>query len=143
MVNTFEIFITFFLLAFLVGGGFKLVRKVLRYLPDELAELQGGAGQSRKMARTEKALASSVGTEASDFENYDGLFTRPVLKKLLLPFGCSLGIFALAGLLSLWLVPTFGFLGVCYGDPTAWVAADLFLAPAVYLVYKKLKKVKK
>ena len=105
MVNTFEIFITFFLLAFLVGGGFKLVRKVLRYLPDELVEHQGGAGQSRKMARTEKALASSVGTEASDFENYDGLFTRPVLKKLLLPFGCSLGIFALAGLLSLWLVP--------------------------------------
>ena len=40
---------------------------------------------------------------------------------------------------SLWLVPAFGFLGVCYGDPTAWVAADLFLVPAVYLVYKKLK----
>ena len=40
---------------------------------------------------------------------------------------------------SLWLVPAFGFLGVCYGDPTAWVAADLFLVPAVYFVYKKLK----
>lgn len=40
---------------------------------------------------------------------------------------------------SLWLVPAFGFLGVCYGDPTAWVAADLFLVPAVYFVYKRLK----
>ena len=30
---------------------------------------------------------------------------------------------------SLWLVPTFGFLGVCYGDPLAWIAADLFLVP--------------
>ena len=44
---------------------------------------------------------------------------------------------------SLWMVPALGFLGVCYGDPTAWVAADLFLVPAVYFVYKKLKKVRK
>lgn len=40
---------------------------------------------------------------------------------------------------SLWLVPTFLFLGVCYGDPTAWIAADLFLVPAVVIVYKRLK----
>lgn len=41
---------------------------------------------------------------------------------------------------SLWLVPAFGFLGVCYGDPTAWAAADLFLIPAIILVYKKLRR---
>lgn len=41
---------------------------------------------------------------------------------------------------SLWLVPAFLFLGVCYGDPTAWIAADLFLVPAIIIVYKKLKK---
>lgn len=41
---------------------------------------------------------------------------------------------------SLWVVPTFGFLGVCYGDPLAFVAADVFLVPAVYFVYKRLKK---
>lgn len=41
---------------------------------------------------------------------------------------------------SLWMVPTFMFLGVCYGDPTAWVAADIFLVPAVYLVYKRLRR---
>lgn len=41
---------------------------------------------------------------------------------------------------SLWLVPTFGFLGVCYGDPMAWVFADIFLVPAFLLLYKHLKK---
>jgi len=41
---------------------------------------------------------------------------------------------------SLWLVPTFLFLGVCYGDPAAWFAADVFLVPAIVFVYRKLKK---
>ena len=41
---------------------------------------------------------------------------------------------------SLWLVPTFGFLGVCYGDPMAWVFADIFLVPGFLLLYKHLKK---
>ena len=41
---------------------------------------------------------------------------------------------------SLWLVPTFGFLGVCYGDPLAWIAADLFLVPAMVWVYHRIKK---
>ncbi len=41
---------------------------------------------------------------------------------------------------SLWLVPAFGFLGVCYGDPMAWVFADIFLVPGFLLLYKHLKK---
>lgn len=41
---------------------------------------------------------------------------------------------------SLWLVPALHFLGVCYGDPTAWIAADLFLVPAMLIVYKHLGK---
>lgn len=41
---------------------------------------------------------------------------------------------------SLWLVPAFGFLGVCYGDPAAWLAADLFLVPAIIFVYRRLRK---
>lgn len=44
------------------------------------------------------------------------------------------------GGVSLWLVPTFGYLGVCYGDPSAWIAADIFLVPAIIYVYKKLKR---
>lgn len=41
---------------------------------------------------------------------------------------------------SLWLVPAFGFLGVCYGDPMAWVFADIFLVPGFLLLYRHLKK---
>lgn len=41
---------------------------------------------------------------------------------------------------SLYAVPTFGFLAVCFGDPMAWVAADLFLIPAFACVYKRIKK---
>ena len=41
---------------------------------------------------------------------------------------------------SLWLVPAFRFLGVCYGDPVAWVAADLFLVPAMLLLYRQLRR---
>ena len=41
---------------------------------------------------------------------------------------------------SLWIVPMFHFLGVCYGDPVAWVLADLFLIPAFIYVYRRLRK---
>ena len=41
---------------------------------------------------------------------------------------------------SIWLVPALGFLGVCYGDPVAWICADLFLIPAMIMLYKHLKK---
>ena len=41
---------------------------------------------------------------------------------------------------SLWLVPSIHFLGVCYGDPVAWIAADLFLIPTMIWLYAKLKK---
>ena len=30
--------------------------------------------------------------------------------------------------------------GVCFGDPVAWVMADLFLIPAFLWLYKHLKK---
>lgn len=39
---------------------------------------------------------------------------------------------------SLWVVPMFAFLGVCYGDPVAWIFADLFLIPAFILLYRHL-----
>jgi len=41
---------------------------------------------------------------------------------------------------SIWLVPAWGWLGVCYGDPVAWVSADLFLFPAMWWLYKRLKR---
>lgn len=41
---------------------------------------------------------------------------------------------------SIYAVPVWGYLAVCYGDPAAWVAANVFLVPAFIYVYRKLKK---
>lgn len=41
-------------------------------------------------------------------------------------------------LVSLYAVPAFGFLAVCFGDPTAWIAAVMFLIPAFIFVYRRL-----
>ncbi len=46
-------------------------------------------------------------------------------------------------LVSLILVPLLGFTGVCYGDPSAWLAADLFLIPAYIFVHHILAKRKR
>lgn len=43
-------------------------------------------------------------------------------------------------LVSIDAVPVWGYLAVCYGDPAAWVAANIFLVPAFIYVYRKLKK---
>lgn len=42
-------------------------------------------------------------------------------------------------LVSLILVPAMKFQGVCSGDPTAWLFANLFLIPAFIYVYRQLK----
>ena len=46
-------------------------------------------------------------------------------------------------LVSVLVVPLIGFLGVCFGDPLAWVFADLFLVPAYIYVYRRLIKMKR
>ena len=43
--------------------------------------------------------------------------------------------------ISLFVVPWLGFSGVCIGDPTAWIAAVLFLIPAFTIIYKRLQSV--
>lgn len=43
-------------------------------------------------------------------------------------------------LISLFLVPTIGFLGVCIGDPSAWVAANIFLIPTFLIVLNKMSQ---
>lgn len=37
-----------------------------------------------------------------------------------------------------YLVPAFGFIAICFANPIAWIAADLFLIPAYKFVIKKL-----
>ncbi len=39
---------------------------------------------------------------------------------------------------SLWLVPALKWTGVCFGDPVAWVMADIFLIPAFWWLYRRL-----
>ena len=41
-------------------------------------------------------------------------------------------------LVSLVAVPVWGFWGVCFGDPTAWLFANMFLIPAFVHVYRRL-----
>lgn len=42
-------------------------------------------------------------------------------------------------LVSVVAVPLWGFWGVCFGDPTAWLFANLFLIPAFIHVYRRLR----
>ena len=44
-------------------------------------------------------------------------------------------------LVSLIIVPMWGFVGVCMGDPTAWLFANLFLIPAFVYVYRLLRRI--
>lgn len=41
---------------------------------------------------------------------------------------------------SLWAVPMWGYLAVCFGDSTAWICADLFLIPAFWWVYQRMRR---
>ena len=52
------------------------------------------------------------------------------------------GFFELAarGVVALYFVPKFGFDAVCFANPAAWIAADLFLIPAFLVVKKRLER---
>lgn len=85
LVNTFEITITFFLLAFFVGGGYKLIRKIMPF---------------KKENENPDMPVSSQGEEQS-FENYAGMLSAKILKPLALPLLCSIALFAVSGLFSM------------------------------------------
>ena len=42
-------------------------------------------------------------------------------------------------MVSLYAVPILGYLAVCFGDPTAWIFAVIFLIPAFTYVYGRIK----
>lgn len=58
-------------------------------------------------------------------------------------FAILAGVFEMVArtLVGLLLVPRFGFIGVCFANPLAWVAADVFLIPAYIHVKKRLQKI--
>ena len=45
-------------------------------------------------------------------------------------------------LVSIYAVPVYGYIAVCFGDPTAWLAADFFLISGFIYVYWKLKELR-
>ncbi len=51
---------------------------------------------------------------------------------------CEMVARSLAGM---FLVPRFGFIGVCFASPLAWIFADAFLIPAYIHVRKKLERI--
>ncbi len=57
-------------------------------------------------------------------------------------FAILAGVFEMVarGLAGFLLVPMFGFVGACLGNPIAWIFADVFLIPAYLHVTKKLQK---
>lgn len=57
-------------------------------------------------------------------------------------FAILAGVFEMAArtLAGFVLVPAFGFPGVCFGSPIAWVFADIFLIPAYFHVRRTLEK---
>ncbi|MCI8356520.1 MAG: MATE family efflux transporter [Lachnospiraceae bacterium] len=57
-------------------------------------------------------------------------------------FAILAGVFEMVArtLAGLVLVPRLGFLGACFSNPMAWVAADLFLIPAYIHVRRKLNR---
>ena len=52
------------------------------------------------------------------------------------------GVFELVGrgVVSRCITPHVGFVGVCFTDPTAWVAACVFLVPAFFYVMRRVQK---
>lgn len=57
-------------------------------------------------------------------------------------FAILAGVFEMVAraLAGFFLVPMFGFVGACLGNPIAWIFADIFLIPAYFYVTKKLQK---
>ena len=56
-------------------------------------------------------------------------------------FAIIAGIMEMIGrtFVGLVVVPVFGFVGACFGNPIAWFAADCFLIPAYFIVVKKIR----
>lgn len=57
-------------------------------------------------------------------------------------FAILAGVFEMVArtLVGLVIVPRFGFIGACFANPLAWIAADIFLIPAYIHVKHKLQK---
>lgn len=127
--------------ASLIGAIYSVAAFVVLYLAgDKIALLFMDVGETEIIGRVHQFLIAN-----SAF--YFPLTLVNVVRFTIQGMGFS--VFAiLAGVCEMvaraavgfFLVPKFGFAPVCFGNPAAWIAADLFLVPAFGHCLKKLKK---
>ncbi|MDE7150536.1 MAG: DUF819 family protein [Bacteroidales bacterium] len=120
LVNSFEIVITFFLLAFLILGGYKLLR---RWLPYErpAADVVGdaGAADGTEAAASRRALA-----RAGSMEDYRFMFRKPMLTGWLTALGLAVLTAGCASAFSLLFPADYRVVAVVLGITTLSIAAS-------------------
>lgn len=120
LVNSFEIVITFFLLAFLILGGFRLIRMALPYE----RPVEGGAADTLPVDGQETAASRRALARAGSMEDYRFMFRRPMLRGWLYALGLAILITGGASALSLLFPADYRVVAVVLGITTLSIAAS-------------------
>ncbi len=118
LVNSFEIVITFVLLAFLIGGGYKLMRRWLPYAKPS-ATATAASANLRETLAARRALA-----RAGKVEDYRFMFRKPMLKGWLCALGLAVLIAAVAAAISLLFPNDYRVVAIVLGITTLSIAAS-------------------
>lgn len=118
LVNSFEIVITFVLLAFLLFGGYKLVRRWLPYAQPSVA-VTAAPENPQETAVVRRAVA-----RAGKVEDYRFMFRRPMLKGWLCALGLAVLIAAVAVAFSFLFPVDYRVVAIVLGITTLSIAAS-------------------
>ena len=119
LVNSFEIVITFFLLAFLILGGYKLMRRWLPYEKPSAAVEAAAPTDGTDTAASRRALA-----RAGSMEDYRFMFRRPMLTGWLCALGLAVLIAGVAMAFSLLFSPDYRVVAIVLGITTLSIAVS-------------------
>ena len=118
LVNSFEIVITFVLLAFLLFGGYKLVRRWLPYAQPSVA-VTAAPDNPQETAVVRRAVA-----RAGKVEDYRFMFRRPMLKGWLCALGLAVLIAAVTVAFSFLFPVDYRVVAIVLGITTLSIAAS-------------------
>ena len=118
LVNSFEIVITFVLLAFLLFGGYELVRRWLPYARPSVA-VTAAPDNPQETAVVRRAVA-----RAGKVEDYRFMFRRPMLKGWLCALGLAVLIAAVAVAFSFLFPVDYRVVAIVLGITTLSIAAS-------------------
>lgn len=118
LVNSFEIVITFGLLAFLLIGGYRLMRRWLPYAAPSEAVTASSVNPQESLA-TRRALS-----RAGKVEDYRFMFRKPMLKGWLCALGLAVLIAGVAAALSLLVPDDYRVVVIVLGITTLSIAAS-------------------